>query len=89
VLHDVYIFLVLTLKHPISDTPPARWDELIHSAIDAKSPFTLNFEHDQRGKTVYEFRRQNSIARKIEIRVKGEGSVSPCALHLLPFTPFT
>jgi hypothetical protein len=37
----------------ISDTPPARWDELIHSAIDTNSPFTLSFENDQRGKTVY------------------------------------
>jgi hypothetical protein len=37
----------------ISDTPPARWDELTHSAIDTNSPFTLAFEHDQRGKTVY------------------------------------
>jgi hypothetical protein len=37
----------------ISDTPPARWDDLTHSAIDTSSPFTLSFEHDQRGKTVY------------------------------------
>jgi hypothetical protein len=37
----------------ISDTPPARWDELLHSNIDTNSPFTLAFEHDQRGKTVY------------------------------------
>jgi hypothetical protein len=37
----------------ISDMPPARWDELTHSAIDTNSPFTLAFENDQRGKTVY------------------------------------
>ncbi|MDR1372304.1 MAG: hypothetical protein LBJ17_04150 [Dysgonamonadaceae bacterium] len=37
----------------ISDTPPTRWDELLHSNIDTNSPFTLSFEHDQRGKTVY------------------------------------
>jgi hypothetical protein len=37
----------------ISDTPPTRWDELTHSAIDTNSPFKLSFENDQRGKTVY------------------------------------
>jgi hypothetical protein len=37
----------------ISDTPPTRWDELTHSSIDTNSPFTLDFENDQRGKTVY------------------------------------
>jgi hypothetical protein len=35
------------------DTPPTRWDELLHSNIDTNSPFTLVFENDQRGKTVY------------------------------------
>jgi hypothetical protein len=37
----------------IGDTPPARWEDLTHSAIDTNSPFTLSFENDQRGKTVY------------------------------------
>jgi hypothetical protein len=37
----------------ISNTPPARWEDLTHSAIDTNSPFTLSFENDQRGKTVY------------------------------------
>ncbi|MDR2765316.1 MAG: hypothetical protein LBB90_09845 [Tannerella sp.] len=37
----------------ISDTPPTRWDELIHSGIDTHSPFTLAFENDQRSLTVY------------------------------------
>ncbi|MDR1527702.1 MAG: hypothetical protein LBS46_08575 [Dysgonamonadaceae bacterium] len=37
----------------ISDTSPSRWDELLHSSIDTKSPFTLQFENDQRGKTLY------------------------------------
>ena len=37
----------------VSDTPPTRWDELLHSNIDTNSPFTLSFEHDQRGKTLY------------------------------------
>jgi hypothetical protein len=37
----------------LSDTPVTRWDELIHSNVDTNSPFTLVFENDQRGKTVY------------------------------------
>ena len=37
----------------ISDTPPTRWDELLHSNIDTNSPFTLIFENDQRGKNLY------------------------------------
>ena len=37
----------------VSDTPPTRWDELLHSNIDTNSPFTLSFEHDQRGRTLY------------------------------------
>jgi hypothetical protein len=37
----------------VCDTLPACWDELTHSAIDTNSPFTLSFENDQRGKTVY------------------------------------
>jgi hypothetical protein len=37
----------------ISDVPPARWDELIHSVIDTNSPLELTFENDRRGKTVY------------------------------------
>ncbi|MDR1171363.1 MAG: hypothetical protein LBL24_02800 [Bacteroidales bacterium] len=37
----------------LSDTPVTRWDGLIHSSVDTNSPFTLVFENDQRGKTVY------------------------------------
>jgi hypothetical protein len=37
----------------ILDAPPTKWSELIHSEIDTNSPFTLSFEHDLRGKTVY------------------------------------
>jgi hypothetical protein len=36
-----------------SDTPVTRWDELTHSNVDTNSPFTLSFENDQRGKTIY------------------------------------
>jgi hypothetical protein len=41
------------IRWALLDTPPARWDELTHSEIDTNSPFTLTFENDQRGKTVY------------------------------------
>jgi hypothetical protein len=41
------------IRWTFSDTPPTRWDELFHSEIDTNSPFTLVFENDQRGKTVY------------------------------------
>jgi hypothetical protein len=37
----------------LSDTPPTRWDELLHSNTDTNSPFTLVFEYNQRGKTVH------------------------------------
>ncbi|MDR0728585.1 MAG: hypothetical protein LBF19_00450 [Prevotellaceae bacterium] len=37
----------------LSDTPPTRWEELTRSDVDTNSPYTLIFEHDQRGKTVY------------------------------------
>jgi hypothetical protein len=37
----------------VSDVPPARWDDLIHSGFDTNSPYTLEFENDFRGKTVY------------------------------------
>ncbi|MDR2361734.1 MAG: hypothetical protein LBD91_03305 [Prevotellaceae bacterium] len=37
----------------LSDTPVVRWDELSHSDVDTNSPYTLVFEHDQRGKTIY------------------------------------
>jgi hypothetical protein len=41
------------IRWALLTTPPARWDELVHSEIDTNSPFTLQFEHDQRGQTVY------------------------------------
>ncbi|MDR1153725.1 MAG: hypothetical protein LBL04_03360 [Bacteroidales bacterium] len=37
----------------LSETPVTRWDGLIHSSVDTNSPFTLVFENDQRGQTVY------------------------------------
>jgi hypothetical protein len=41
------------IRWTFGEAPPTRWDELIHSEIDTNSPFTLVFENDQRGKTVY------------------------------------
>jgi hypothetical protein len=37
----------------IRDTPPANIADLIHSSLDPHSPFTLEFEGHERGKTVY------------------------------------
>jgi hypothetical protein len=37
----------------ISDVEPAKWSDLIHSTTDTNSPHTLEFEKDQRGKTVF------------------------------------
>jgi hypothetical protein len=37
----------------LSDTPVTRWNELTHSNVDTNSPFTLVFENDQCGKTIY------------------------------------
>jgi hypothetical protein len=41
------------IRWAILDAAPARWDELSHSEFITNSPFTLVFEHNQRGKTVY------------------------------------
>jgi hypothetical protein len=41
------------IRWVISETPLTRWEELIHSEFDTNSPFTLAFENDWRGKTVY------------------------------------
>ncbi|MDR1681460.1 MAG: hypothetical protein LBS12_06745 [Prevotellaceae bacterium] len=37
----------------LSDTPVVRWEDLRHSDVDTNSPYTLIFENDQRGKTIY------------------------------------
>ncbi|MDR1584168.1 MAG: hypothetical protein LBS55_13105 [Prevotellaceae bacterium] len=49
----------------ILDTPPARWDELIHSAADTHTPYTFVFENDRRGKTLYfALRWENTTGQK-------------------------
>jgi hypothetical protein len=53
------------IRWMISDTPPTRWDDLLHSDIDTHTPFTLEFENDQRGKTVYfALRWENTAGKK-------------------------
>ncbi|MDR0668121.1 MAG: hypothetical protein LBF90_05850 [Prevotellaceae bacterium] len=37
----------------LSDTPPTRWEELLHSAVDTNSPYIFSFENDQRGQRLY------------------------------------
>jgi hypothetical protein len=37
----------------ISETPIVNTDELAHSAFDTRTPFSLEFRGDERGKTVY------------------------------------
>jgi hypothetical protein len=37
----------------ISDTPIVNVEDLAHSSFDTRTPFTLEFKGDQRGKTVY------------------------------------
>jgi hypothetical protein len=41
------------IRWTISDTPVVNVDDLIHSSFDTRTPFTLEFTGDQRGKTVY------------------------------------
>jgi hypothetical protein len=41
------------IKWAILDTPPATIAELSQSEFDTHTPFTLSFEENQRGKTVY------------------------------------
>jgi hypothetical protein len=41
------------IRWAILDTPPATVEELIHSGFDTRTPYVLNFEENQRGKTVY------------------------------------
>jgi hypothetical protein len=41
------------IRWAILNAPPAHIDELINSAFGTRSPFTLDFDESQRGKTVY------------------------------------
>ncbi|MDR2690825.1 MAG: hypothetical protein LBB73_00750 [Dysgonamonadaceae bacterium] len=37
----------------VTEIAPTKWSELTHSSFDTHSPFTLKFESDQSGKSVY------------------------------------
>ncbi|MDR1680444.1 MAG: hypothetical protein LBS12_01480 [Prevotellaceae bacterium] len=53
------------IRWAILPTPPTRWDDLTHSEFDTSSPFQLEFENDQRGKTVYyALRWENNSGKK-------------------------
>jgi hypothetical protein len=41
------------IRWAICETPPEIIDDLVHSAFDTRTPFTLDFDENQRGKTVY------------------------------------
>jgi hypothetical protein len=41
------------IKWAILDTPPESLSDLINSSFDTHTPFTLEFDQNQRGKTVY------------------------------------
>jgi hypothetical protein len=41
------------IRRAISDTPIVDVTELIHSSFDTRTPFTLEFQGHERGKTVY------------------------------------
>ncbi|MDR1382376.1 MAG: hypothetical protein LBJ67_00805 [Planctomycetaceae bacterium] len=41
------------IRWAILDSPPTKLDDLVHSSFDTHTPFTLEFDEDQRGKTVY------------------------------------
>jgi hypothetical protein len=41
------------IRWAILDAPPASIDNLLHSAFDTRSPFTLEFDEPQRGKAVW------------------------------------
>jgi hypothetical protein len=41
------------IRWAILESPPKKIDDLVHSSFDTRTPFTLEFDEDQRGKTVY------------------------------------
>ena len=41
------------IRWAILGSPPTKIDDLVHSSFDTRTPFTLQFDEDQRGKTVY------------------------------------
>jgi hypothetical protein len=41
------------IRWALLDTPPASLKDLINSSVDTHTPFTLEFDENERGKTVY------------------------------------
>jgi len=41
------------IRWAILEAPPVSNDDLVHSSFDTRTPFVLNFDRSQRGKTVY------------------------------------
>jgi hypothetical protein len=41
------------IKWRMLDIPPSTVEELIYSAFDTRTPFTLEFEENERGRTIY------------------------------------
>jgi hypothetical protein len=41
------------IRWAILEAPPETIDEMVHSSFDTHTPFTLTFDENQRGKTVY------------------------------------
>jgi hypothetical protein len=41
------------IRWAMLDTPPVTISDLVNSSFDTHTPFTLNFEQNERGKTVY------------------------------------
>jgi hypothetical protein len=65
------------IRHAILAAPPEHLDELTHSAFDTRSPFTLDYDESDRGKTVYLcLRWENTRGEK--------GPWSPLASAIIP-----
>jgi hypothetical protein len=41
------------IRWAILGSPPTKIDDLIHSSFDTRTPFTLQFDEDQRGQKIY------------------------------------
>jgi hypothetical protein len=41
------------IRWAILEKAPTKYEELIHSSFDTRTPFRLEFDNDQRGKTLY------------------------------------
>jgi hypothetical protein len=54
-----------TIRRAVCNTPPQSIDELIHSTFDTHTPFTVDFDENQRGqKDYFILRRENTRGEK-------------------------